>query len=760
MRAMVLVLAWGLAAGGALADDGSGRITGSVTCRDGAQLPRVALVVTAATGGDAVRLSTGSLGTFRSPGLAPGSYELRASLAGFEEKVVPVVVRAGEETSLDLTLDVKSFQETVSVVGEAPRGTLEAAELREGPAIDIGDALGWKAGLWRLRKGGIANEVVLRGLQSRDLNVLIDGQRVYGACPNHMDPAAFHVDFAEVDRVEVGRGPFDVKNQGALGGTVNVVTRKPERGWHATPTLSAGSFNLRSGSLTASRGGEKLSALAGYSHRESLPYRDGDGRRFTELANYRPENRGDHAFSIGTAWGRAVWAPAPGHQVDLAYTRQDSGAVLYPYLQMDALWDDTDRVNLRYEATGLGARQASVRAQGYFTQVDHWMTDERRTSSVAKPRPYSMGTQADTRTVGAKAEAVLGGLTFGAEGYERRWDATNEMAAAAYAAQAMIPDVHVRVGGLFGEYARSLGHGLALSGGARLDWARSEADPNRANTTLYQAYQGTSSLTSTDTLPAGKLRLAWRHGSWEIAGGVGHAPRVPEANERYLALKRMGTDWVGNPDLVPARNTAVDLAAGFTRAGFRVDLGLFASRVSDYITVYDQARRAAVPGVMNAVARSFANVDASLVGGELGWSLPVVFGRVFVSGDLAYVRGEQDGDTARVIEAGPLAEMPPLRGRLAARYDDGRFFGSVEGVFAADQERVDASLNEARTPGWGTMNATAGLRQGRLGLTVGLTNAFDRLYVEHLSYQRDPFRSGVRVPEPGRSFFANASFRF
>ena len=87
--------------------------------------------------------------------------------------------------------------------------------------------------------------------------------------------------------------------------------------------------------------------------------------------------------------------------------------MLYPYLMMDALWDDTDRANLRYEATGLGARRASVRVQGYFTQVDHWMTDERRTSSLAKPRDYSMGTRADTRTAGGKAEAVLGGLTVG-----------------------------------------------------------------------------------------------------------------------------------------------------------------------------------------------------------------------------------------------------------------------------------------------------------------------------------------------------------
>jgi len=361
MRAMVFVLAFGLAGGVARADEARGRVRGEVTSRDGARLPGVVLVLTSLAGGGGTRLSTGGLGTFRSPELAPGAYEARASLAGFEERVVPgVVVRAGGETSLDLSLDLASFHETVSVVGEAPRGTLEASELREGTAVDIGEALGWKAGLWRLRKGGIANEVVLRGLQSRDLNVLIDGQRVYGACPNHMDPAAFHVDFAEVDRVEVGKGPFDVKNQGGLGGTVNVVTRKPETGWHATPNLAAGSFGLVNPSLTVSHGGEQLSALAGYSHRRSLPYRDGDGRRFTEIANYRPENRDDEAFSIGTAWGRVVWAPAAGHQVDVAYTRQDSGAVLYPYLLMDALWDDTDRVNLRYEATGLGARRTSA----------------------------------------------------------------------------------------------------------------------------------------------------------------------------------------------------------------------------------------------------------------------------------------------------------------------------------------------------------------------------------------------------------------
>jgi len=74
--------------------------------------------------------------------------------------------------------------------------------------------------------------------------------------------------------------------------------------------------------------------------------------------------------------------------------------------------------------------------------------------------------------------------------------------------------------------------------------------------TLYEAYQGTRSLSATDTLPAGKVRLAWRRGPFELAAGVGHAPRIPEATERYLALRRMGTDWVGNPELARAATPA------------------------------------------------------------------------------------------------------------------------------------------------------------------------------------------------------------
>ena len=79
---------------------------------------------------------------------------------------------------------------------------------------------------------------------------------------------------------------------------------------------------------------------------------------------------------------------------------------------------------------------------------------------------------------------------------------------------------------------------------------------------------------------------------------------------------------------------------------------------------------------------------------------------------------------------------------------------------SASQNKVDRTLGEWTTPSYGVMNLTAGLRRGRLSATVGVANLFNRYYVEHLSFQRDPFRSGLRVAEPGRNVFTNVSWKF
>jgi iron complex outermembrane receptor protein len=735
-------------------------VSGQVRSRDGARLPYARVTVMDVASGATWRTVTGELGTFAVTGLPPGRYEVHVDADGFSSASVPAVDLVSAETSVSVepVLDVASIREAVTVMGGAPRGSLEPAALRAVGARDVGESLTATAGVWQLRKGGIANEIVVRGLQSRDLNVLIDGQRTYGACPNHMDPPAFHVDFAEVERVDVEQGPFDVRHQGSLGGLVNVVTRQPGTGWHGSLTFGAGAGGYVNPAGTVSYGTARASILVGVSFRRATPYRAGDGRRFTELTNYATQERDSEAFRVASGWGRAAVRLGPAGRLQASYTRQRADHVFYPYLQMDGIWDITDRLSVRLDGTPAGWLDA-WQAQVYFTNVDHWMTDEYRTSSTGMPRSYSMGTDASTRTTGGRVEGSARAVTAGLELVRREWTSRTLLAGRQYAAQASLPDVVFDTAGAFADWRRVLGSRVTLEIGARLDHVDSRADGALANTTLYQAYHGTRRTSRRDLLPAAKAKLTGQAGPLQLSLAAGHTARVAEANERFFAMQRVGSDWVGNPDLRPVRNTGVEAGVVWMRAGATVTTQAYSYRVDDYIAVYDQVRRDALPGIMNVRARSYANIDARLTGLDVSASVPLG-SKVFASGDLSYVRGTQNADAARGIRASALAEMPALRARARLRFDDGRWFAAVEQVVTGDQRRVDADLGEAPTPGAAFTNLSAGVRWRQLHVTMGVSNVFNRRYVDALAYQRDPFRTGLKLPEPGRQWFSNFSLRF
>ncbi len=737
-------------------------LSGSILGTDGSGLPGARITVLTSTSDPlpVAVVASGEKGLYLVRALPPGSFRLRVELPGFETQTLTgVVLDPGGRLDVDVKLRLSGVRESVTVVSPSPRDTVEAAEIRESSARDAAEALVTLPGVWKLRKGGIANEVVVRGYQSRDLNVLVDGERIYGACPNHMDPPSFHVDFAQIDRVEVAKGPFDVKSQGSLGGVVNIVTRRPEPGLHATANFSAGAWGYVNPSVTGSWAGESFSALAGYSFRRSTAFTDGDGRRFTELTNYRANAIDSEAFRAGTAWGRVGIVPAKDQAVTVSYTRQDTSDVYYPYLQMDAVYDDANRFGLTWEAAP-SAVVTAAKLSAYYTQVDHWMTDQYRTSSTTTLRGWSMGTDAFSRTLGGRLEATAWGVTGGVEAYRRYWDTTTYLAGMQYRPQASLPGATSDVVGLFAERSFRLSEKLTLDAGARWDRASSAVDASRASTDLTFAYHGTRATERSDSTPGGSLRARWQAaGGVEVALGAGTAARIPEPQELWFSLKRMGSDWVGNPDLEASRNTALDLAASFRAGRLYVSAGAFLNDVTGYIVVASAQKQNVVPGVMNPAARTYENVDARLAGGEVSAAY-TLSGRLFLSGTVSYVRGTQDPRPELGILSTDVAEMPPVTARTSLRWDDGRFWGDVEGVFAAAQNNVDTDLLEAATPGWGIANLRAGFTFGSLGLAVGVENLFGRLYSEHLSYQRDPFRSGVKIPEPGRNVFVNLSWRY
>lgn len=747
-------LAAALAAPGAATAGERGAVAGRVVSSNGDRLPGVLLELRREGGDESVRAATGESGLFRVRGLEAGRWLAVASLPGLPGVAeAPFEVAAGGETELQLVVSLPVFEGAVTALGAAPRDTLEAPRLRESGVRDAGEALEALPGVWKLRKGGIANEVVVRGAQSRDLAIFVDGQRLYGACPNKMDPATFHADFSEIDRIEVVKGPVDVSLSGAPGGAVRVVTRDPEPGRHFRAELAGGSQQYVNPSLVASVAGRRFTALAGAAWRGGDPYRTGSGELVTSVANYSPRVAGERAFEVGTAWGKLAVSLDERRELDLSLSAQRAETVLYPYLAMDGVADDADRVRLRYVQQGGGAEARAWSAQLEHAEVDHSMDDALRATASGRLRDYSMRT--DAKSSFTRLSLASDGVRWrgGVELARRGHDATNAMAMSGYRPSAMIPDVESDLAGVYVDRAQSLNERTTLQLGLRCDAVETSAAAAAPNLELYRRYHGESALERSDVLPGASLRLATARDPFAFEIGLGHAARVPEPIERYLALARPTSDWVGDPALAPPRTTTLDARATWESAGARVELAGFASRVDGSIVVVEIASAA------GKAARTWANVDADLLGAELSGSLALAGGWL-VSGDLSWVRGRHEASADLGLAAAPLAETPPLRARLAARWDDGRWYAEVEEVAAARQDRVDPSLSETPTPGWAVTHLRAGWRRGEWTFALALSNLFDREYREHLSYQRDPFRSGAQVPEPGRNWSAHFGYRF
>lgn len=652
---------------------------------------------------------------------------------------------------LTAPLSISFAQELVleKVEVKAKKEVLTQQEVRESFAKDPGEALSKMEGVWKLRKGGIANDVIIRGFSGRNLNVLFDGARIYNACPNRMDPPIFHIDFAEVESIEVIKGAFDVRNYGSLGGTVNVRTMKPKRGFHGKFNVGVGSFSYFNPSFNLSYATDKVYGLAGYSYRYSKPYKTGEGKRFTEYPTgmnaYKDSEKNSTAFSINTAWAKFGFKLSKDSAIELSYTAQRARDVLYPYLMMDSPKDDADRLNLKL-------KWASLKVTAYYSNVDHLMNNSKRVNSTF------METDAKSKIYGTRVEYELKNFTVGLEAFVWNWKAKTKMGM--MAPQNTIPDVDTTDLGVFGEYRKKVGENLKFVAGLRIDTTETKADKSKANTDLYYAYHDTRDTSERDTYPSGNAQLFYSlNKEVELFAGVGYSVRVPDAQERYFALDRMMSqpDWVGNPKLKPSKNTEIDVGVKVKSPKLNLRVTLFYSFVKDYITVYDQREIHDI--VSGDRARSYTNVDAQLYGGEAKATLAITE-TLFLDGGLSYVRGKKDTDPAKGITDEDIAEIPPLKGRLALRYDTGVYFGEIETVAQATQDKVDSDLGETKTSGWAIVNLKAGGEYKNLRLTAGVENLFDKFYYEHLSYLRDPFSTGTKVPEPGRSFYLNVSYRF
>lgn len=658
--------------------------------------------------------------------------------------------RAGAETVIELA--------PVMVVAPnlaRPDSVVPGEHLRAAKPVDLAALLAAERPEAALsRRGPLAGDLILRGLSRDNVVITVDETKTYCACPNRMDPPVFHVSSQQIETASFRLGPFSVEHGGALGGTMTVRTAQPEEDPFIRSYGYLGSHEYLAGGFTTggALAGAKLLGVGGLHFQQGGVYEDGSGTPFTRLpgTNYLPEYADRTAFAVLSGDLKAVRRFADGGSATLSYGYQEASDMLYPGLGMDAQSDVLHRVAVLWRMPVDWEWADEWNATAACSVVDHSMSDTWRSSSRMNPaylaRGFMMRTTAQSSywgaAVGARKNWSKAHLRYGIEAQRRTWNADNVVGPNS---NPMIPNVVSDNGGFWSVFEARQDDWTWEAGG-RLDAASSQA---RDSLDFVRTVRGTAPHWRSDWLPSAYLLVnrALKPG-WNLYGGAGYASRLPDPQERYVSLDRpmASPDWIGNPDLDPATSFELQVGSRWFGADWDFSAQGFQSWLGDYIYLTQFNPGGGVR------ATSYENIEARLHGFSMQAGARLTEG-LRLDGGLAWQEGVKKS-VGPAATNDHLAEIPPLRARLAARLD-WRDWTLRAVVQCQDRlDRIDRDLKEREIDGWTTLDLLAAYQfNEHFTISGGVDNLFDVDYAVANSYLRDPFSSGVVVDEPGRFLF-------
>lgn len=622
-----------------------------------------------------------------------------------------------------------------------------------------------------VRNSGVGNDIILRGFRKDNINVTIDDAKVCGACPNRMDPPAMHVSSSQIASVEVQEGPFDVTQFGSLGGKINVVTKDPEKGVHGEVSATLGSFDYRKLSTVLEGGNDAVQAVVGFSRETSGQYKDGEGRTLTEQTNhllpstpllypqeYKSAYKDMDAYDRNNFWTKIVGKIGDNQKLTLSYFGDRADDVLYPRYKMDAQVDDTDMFNLKYQFLNLSDFSDELKIEGYHSKVTHVMGTDFRVGMA--PMYAVTVAPVDATIKGASIENTLTvagtKVSVGVDGSVRNWNGIKYSKSNPSAINILIPDVDTTNIALYAKSLKTIGN-YEISGGVRYD--DTTIDPNQnlaladANTTVNKTFLTNMKDRDYTNISANLMAKYNYTVHTNIFIGAGQSIRVPDAKELY---------WVasGNTNLNETVNREIDLGAEHTVGNFHIKGTVFYSDLKDFIYQYKNS----------ATATTWANIDARIIGFDLQGDY-LLNSEWRIESGMAYQKGTKK-DTAQldalssVVQSDKdLAEIPPLKGRVALTFDNTIHYAMAEWI-GARYQTIDADNGEKEISGYGIFNLKYGAELGSgFSLSTGINNFFNRTYAVNNGYIGNELITGNGVDplvlnEPGRNVYATVSYKF
>ncbi len=175
---------------------------------------------------------------------------------------------------------VTTSTKTEKKISEVPMivEVITAEELEESNAKTVMEALNLVNGVNAIQDSGSwgNNGVQLRGMKKKHTLVLIDGQRFYGG-HNCVDLSTIPVEM--IEQIEIVKGPFSsLYGSDAMGGVVNIITKKSPKDSYVDFSVESGSNNTRNYKLSGGFNKNELGGTFNFTRQSS----DGIEKEFDE----------------------------------------------------------------------------------------------------------------------------------------------------------------------------------------------------------------------------------------------------------------------------------------------------------------------------------------------------------------------------------------------------------------------------------------------------------------------------------------------
>lgn len=550
------------------------------------------------------------------------------------------------DTTVELAPVVVSATTTERSLTDAPATVtvITGDEIRQRPVQDVADALraapGVMVGGIGLNRRGIS----IRGMPAEHTLILMDGKRINNAgnAIAHADYDLSWVPAEAIERIEVVRGPMSsLYGSEALGGVVNVITRRATDGWHGSLSAKGGLMEGGGGDsqqFGIYAGGPLVPGVLGLSVTGET-----HGRQPTRsLADPRLTELERRLAATGSA--TLTWTPDDAQRIDLSYGqgRESRAYTIQSGTTAASIYTTTDEIERRHLSlahTGDWSwGRSSLRA--YRSTLDR---ESRRSTGT----PTDPQTLTDDMVDGHVSVPVLSWnlVTLGGEWHrERLTDSTVNRAGKAEA-------VHR---GLFLQDEIALGRDWSLVLGDRAD--HHETFGWQHSPRAYLVHHLTNALT--------------------VKGGVGKgfkAPTLKQLSPQYQAVAAAGRfTVVGNPALEPETSVTYEVGAEYRGAGWSARATLFQNDLKNLI----DTACTRFCGVRGREIRTYQNIEEARIrglelggGADLPWDLRLDANYTFLDSE-DRATGRELGERPRHRANAALAWTPAagLTARVRAEY--------------------------------------------------------------------------------------------